>query len=67
MMQALVCTQDWLRRNTTININIEENIEQMARLEKGTQLQSSNQPLNFLFMHVSMLYLRQTCFSKFSH
>lgn len=33
MVQALVCTQDWLRRATPINI--QEDMEQLAELEKG--------------------------------
>jgi hypothetical protein len=33
MVEALVCTQDWLRRTTPINI--QEDMEQLAELEKG--------------------------------
>ena len=33
MLEALVCTQDWLRRSTPINI--EENIEELTIIEKG--------------------------------
>lgn len=32
MVEAIVCTQDWLRR--TIPINIEENTEELAKLEE---------------------------------
>jgi hypothetical protein len=33
MVEALVCTQDWLRHSTPVNI--EENIEELTKLEKG--------------------------------
>ena len=33
MLEALVCTQDWLRRSTPINI--QENIEELTIIEKG--------------------------------
>ena len=33
MVEALVCTQDWLQRTTPINI--QEDMEQLAELEKG--------------------------------
>jgi hypothetical protein len=33
MLEALVCTQDWLRRSTPIDI--QENIEELAIIEKG--------------------------------
>jgi hypothetical protein len=36
MIEALVCTQDWLRRTTSINIV--ENTEEMAKLEEGNHL-----------------------------
>jgi uncharacterized membrane protein len=32
-LEALVCTQDWLRRSTPINI--QENIEELTIIEKG--------------------------------
>jgi hypothetical protein len=32
MLEALVCTQDWLRRSTPINI--QENIEELTIIEK---------------------------------
>jgi hypothetical protein len=32
MLEALVCTQDWLRRTTPIDI--QENMEELARMEK---------------------------------
>jgi len=34
-LQALVCTQDWLRRS--VPVDIQENMEQLAELEKGKQ------------------------------
>jgi hypothetical protein len=33
MVEALVCTQDWLRRATPLNI--QEDMEQLSELEKG--------------------------------
>jgi hypothetical protein len=36
MMEALICTQDWLRRTTPINL--EENTEQLTKLEEGNHL-----------------------------
>jgi hypothetical protein len=33
MVEAIVCSQDWLRRATPINV--EENYEELAELEKG--------------------------------
>jgi hypothetical protein len=36
MVEALVCTQDWLRRATPINI--EENTEELAKLEEGSSI-----------------------------
>jgi hypothetical protein len=33
MLEALVCTQDWLRRTTPIDI--QENMEELAKMEKG--------------------------------
>jgi hypothetical protein len=33
MLEALVCTQDWLRRTTPINI--QENMEELAMIEAG--------------------------------
>jgi hypothetical protein len=33
MVQALICTQDWLRRSTLINI--EEDVEELTKLEEG--------------------------------
>jgi hypothetical protein len=33
MLESLVCTQDWLRRTTPINV--EENYEELVNLEKG--------------------------------
>jgi uncharacterized membrane protein len=33
MLEALLCTQDWLRRSTPINI--QENIEELTIIEKG--------------------------------
>ena len=33
MVQALICTQDWLRRSTPINI--EEDVEELTKLEEG--------------------------------
>jgi hypothetical protein len=33
MLEALVCTQDWLRRSTPIDIK--ENAEELALIEKG--------------------------------
>lgn len=35
MVEALVCTQDWLRHNTPVNI--EENTEELTKLEKVNQ------------------------------
>lgn len=32
MVQALICTQDWLRRSTPINI--EEDVEELTKLEE---------------------------------
>jgi hypothetical protein len=36
MIEALACTQDWLRRTTPINLV--ENIEEMTKLEEGNHL-----------------------------
>uniref|UniRef100_A0ACD5UTV8 Uncharacterized protein n=1 Tax=Avena sativa TaxID=4498 RepID=A0ACD5UTV8_AVESA len=36
MVQAIICTQDWLRHTTPINI--EENMEELAKLEKDISL-----------------------------
>jgi hypothetical protein len=33
MLEALVCTQDWLRRTTPVDI--QENMEELAKMEKG--------------------------------
>ena len=33
MVEATICTQDWLRRSTPINI--QENTEELAKLEEG--------------------------------
>jgi hypothetical protein len=33
MLEALVCTQDWLRRTTPIDI--QDNMEELAKMEKG--------------------------------
>jgi hypothetical protein len=33
MIQALICTQDWLRRSTPINVD--EDAEEIAKLEEG--------------------------------
>jgi hypothetical protein len=33
MVEALVCTQDWLRRATPINVK--ENTEELANLQEG--------------------------------
>jgi hypothetical protein len=33
MLQAIICTQDWLQRSTPINI--EEDVEELAKLEEG--------------------------------
>ena len=41
MVQALVCTQDWLRRSTDL-VDIQENLEALEELEKGKFLY--NQP-----------------------
>ncbi|KAK1609538.1 hypothetical protein QYE76_033211 [Lolium multiflorum] len=34
MVEAIICTQDWLRRSSPINI--QENTEELAKLEEGT-------------------------------
>lgn len=39
MLEALVCTQDWLRRSTPIDIT--ESMEELANIEKGTIFQHS--------------------------
>jgi hypothetical protein len=36
MLEVLVCTQDWLRRSTPIDI--QENMKELAIIEKGTIL-----------------------------
>jgi hypothetical protein len=36
MLEALVCTQDWLR--WSLPIDIEENYEELTMLEQGTSL-----------------------------
>jgi hypothetical protein len=36
MVEALVCTQDWLRRTTPINV--QEDMEQLVELEKGNHV-----------------------------
>jgi hypothetical protein len=35
MLEALVCSQDWLRRGTPIDV--QENIEELTIMEKGKQ------------------------------
>ena len=35
MVQALVCTQDWLRAKGSIEIDVEENLRDLEELEKG--------------------------------
>jgi hypothetical protein len=45
MIQALICTQDWLRRSTSINI--EEGVEEIAKLKEG----------KLVYLFVSMLLL----------
>jgi hypothetical protein len=35
MVEALICTQDWLRRST---VNVEENTEELTKLEEGKYL-----------------------------
>ena len=37
MVQALVCTQDWLRRSTD-PVDIKENLEELEVLEKGKKI-----------------------------
>jgi len=49
MVEALVCTQDWLRRATPINI--EENTEELAKLEEG----SSILPFVFCFPFLTII------------
>jgi hypothetical protein len=34
MLEALVCTQDWLRRS--VPVDIKENIEELTMMEQGT-------------------------------
>ena len=48
MVQALVCTQDWLRRSID-PVDIQENLEALEELEKGKFLY--NQPC---YLHTSV-------------
>jgi hypothetical protein len=40
MVEAIICTQDWLRRSTPINI--QENTEELAKLEEGESIEHVN-------------------------
>ena len=44
MVQALICTQDWLRRSTPVNI--EEDAEELAKLEECKLRSMHNTCLN---------------------
>jgi hypothetical protein len=52
MVEAIVCSQDWLRRATPINV--EENYEELAELEKGRINKS-------FLMYIYFTYLYKRC------
>ena len=35
MVQALVCSQDWLRTKGALGVDMEENMRELKELEKG--------------------------------
>jgi hypothetical protein len=51
MIQTLICTQDWLRWSTPINI--EKDVEELAKLEEGK--------LSYLSMNTSLLVYIISC------
>jgi len=50
MVEALVCTQDWLRRATPINLS--ENREELTKLGEGN---TSMAPCHFFFLLFSLM------------
>ena len=35
MVQALICTQDWLQTKGMLGVDMEENLRELEELEKG--------------------------------
>ena len=59
MVQALVCTQDWLRRSTN-PVDIKENLEELEVLEKGKTI---SQLVNTFVFFIVEILLCMTCIS----
>jgi hypothetical protein len=68
MLEALVCTQDWLR--WTIPVDITENIEELTKLEEGINLFLSllkffNWSLHISITNIALAYLIVELFEEF--
>jgi hypothetical protein len=59
MVEALVCTQDWLRRATPTNIA--ENTKELTQMEEGDSI---NHPFIFIYLFLLITYLLSFVYSR---